>query len=128
MKLLTRCWNFLLTKFAIIFSRACAVELAFSVVAQFGAGSSVRTGVVFTALVITWLIWACVVRLEEKKNVCKKSKFTSLPFDFRQLRKIISAAKFNFAATNQFLTQASTLPTLPKRKKKERKKNKTKDS
>ena len=87
-------------------------------VAQFGACSSVRTGVVFTALVITWLIWACVVRLEEKKNVCKKSKFTSLRFDFRQLRKIISAAKFNFAAPNQFPTQASTLPTLTKQKKK----------
>ena len=94
-------------------------------VAQFGACSSVRTGVFLTALVVTWLIWACVVRLEEKKNICKKSKFASLRFDFRQLKKIISAAKFNFAAPNQFPTQASTLPTLAKRKKERKLKQKT---
>jgi len=39
---------------------------------------------------------------------------------------IISAAKFNFAAPNQFPTQASTLPTLPKRKKKKERKIKQK--
>ena len=78
--MLARCWTFLLTEFSNISNRACAVELLFGVFAQLGTCSSVRTGIVFIALVIAWLVCTCVVCLLSSGKEKKEKRVDALQF------------------------------------------------
>ena len=80
MFLLARCWTFLFTQLSKKSFGACAVELLFGVVAQLGACSSIRTGIVFTAPVTAWLIDTCVVCLKEKKGQFSEMQLSFIYF------------------------------------------------